>query len=304
MIKKVIATGAIAGVMMSSPLVGEAALGDHTLKQGTWDKDVHQLQQKLKDKGYFHYTETTGYYGDITTASVKDFQKRNGLKVDGITGKQTAQALLQSSLNKSNILKQGSKGYAVSGLQSELKDQGFYNYTVDGIYGPVTKRAVETFQKAKGISVDGLTGPQTIKALYGENGVRVKTEVQSAAPAQKASAPAEKTASAPAEKTASSQEKQGKTISVEATAYTANCNGCSGVTANGTNLKSNPDVKVIAVDPSVIPLNSQVYVEGYGYAVAADKGGAIQGNRIDVFYSSKDKAVEWGRKNVKVTILK
>ncbi|MCK6255992.1 peptidoglycan-binding protein [Fictibacillus sp. KIGAM418] len=294
MIKKVIATGAIAGVMMSSPLVGEAALGDHTLKQGMWDKDVHQLQQQLKDKGYFHYTETTGFYGDITAASVKDFQKRNGLKVDGIAGKRTAEALLQSSLGKSNILQQGSKGYAVSGLQSELKDQGFYNYTVDGIYGPVTVNAVKAFQKAKGIAVDGLTGPQTIKALYGENGVRVKTEVESSAPAQKASAPV---------KAASTDQKQGKTVSVEATAYTADCDGCSGVTANGTNLKANPDVKVIAVDPDVIPLNSQVYVEGYGYAVAADKGGAIQGNRIDVFYSSKQKATEWGRKNVKVTIL-
>ncbi|UZJ78078.1 peptidoglycan-binding protein [Fictibacillus sp. KU28468] len=294
MIKKVIATGAIAGVMMSSPLVGEAALGDHTLKQGMWDNDVHQLQQKLKDKGYFHYTETTGFYGDITAASVKDFQKRNGLKVDGIAGKRTAEALLQSSLGKSNILKQGNKGYAVSGLQSELKDQGFYNYTVDGIYGPVTVNAVKAFQKAKGITVDGLTGPQTIKALYGENGVRVKTEVESSAPAQKASAPV---------KAASTDQKQGKTVSVEATAYTADCDGCSGVTANGTNLKANPNVKVIAVDPDVIPLNSQVYVEGYGYAVAADKGGAIQGNRIDVFYSSKQKATEWGRKNVKVTIL-
>ncbi|MGG1575650.1 peptidoglycan-binding protein [Fictibacillus sp. NRS-1165] len=294
MIKKVIATGAIAGVMMSSPLVGEAALGDHTLKQGMWDKDVHKLQQTLKDKGYFHYTETTGYYGDITTASVKDFQKRNGLKVDGIAGKRTAEALLQSSLGKSNILKHGNKGYAVSGLQSELKDQGFYSYTVDGIYGPITVNAVKAFQKAKGITVDGLTGPQSIKALYGENGVRVKTEVQSSAPAQKTSAPV---------KPAPANQKQGKTVSVEATAYTANCDGCSGITANGTNLKTNPNVKVIAVDPDVIPLNSQVYVEGYGYAVAADKGGAIQGNRIDVFYPSKQKATEWGRKNVKVTIL-
>ncbi|SDN39383.1 3D (Asp-Asp-Asp) domain-containing protein [Fictibacillus solisalsi] len=302
MLKKVIATGAITGVIMGSPIVGEAALGDHTLKQGMWDKDVHQLQQSLKDKGYFHYTKTTGYYGDITTASVKDFQKKNGLKVDGITGKQTAEALLQSSLNKSNLLQQGSKGYAVSGLQSELKDQGFYNYTVDGIYGPVTVRAVKAFQTAKGIGIDGITGPQTIKALYSDNGVRVKTEVQSAAPAQKTA-----TASAPKaeaqETKAPAQKKQGKTISVESTAYTASCNGCSGVTANGTNLKSNPNAKVIAVDPDVIPLNSKVYVEGYGYATAADTGGAINGNRIDVFYPSKDTANQWGRKTVKVTVL-
>ena len=69
----------------------------------------------------------------------------------------------------------------------------------------------------------------------------------------------------------------GKEIYMSSTAYTASCNGCSGVTATGLNLKNNPNAKVIAVDPSVIPLGSKVYVEGYGYAVAADKGGAIKG---------------------------
>src|SRR5690606_25533069 len=61
----------------------------------------------------------------------------------------------------------------------------------------------------------------------------------------------------------------GKEFYVTATAYTASCNGCSGVTATGFNLRANPDAKVIAVDPSVIPLGSKVYVEGYGYAIAA-----------------------------------
>ena len=63
------------------------------------------------------------------------------------------------------------------------------------------------------------------------------------------------------------EESVAKELSVEATAYTADCAGCSGVTATGVNLKDNPDQKVIAVDPSVIPLGSKVYVEGYGYAI-------------------------------------
>ncbi len=95
-----------------------------------------------------------------------------------------------------------------------------------------------------------------------------------------------------------------QTMTMTATAYTAYCNGCSGVTANGTDLRANPNVKVIAVDPSVIPLGTRVWVEGYGEAVAADTGTAIKGNRIDVFIPSKEGALAWGRKSVKVTILK
>jgi 3D (Asp-Asp-Asp) domain-containing protein len=106
---------------------------------------------------------------------------------------------------------------------------------------------------------------------------------------------------APAETT--NPETTGKEITVEATAYTAECEGCSGTTRTGVDLKANPDAKVIAVDPSVIPLGSKVYVEGYGYATAEDTGGAIKGNRIDVFVPGHDTALQWGRKQVKVTII-
>lgn len=95
----------------------------------------------------------------------------------------------------------------------------------------------------------------------------------------------------------------GKEFYVTATAYTASCNGCSGVTATGFNLRANPDAKVIAVDPSVIPLGSKVYVEGYGYAIAADTGGSVKGKRIDVFFASKADAYRWGKRKVKIKIL-
>jgi uncharacterized protein YabE (DUF348 family) len=96
----------------------------------------------------------------------------------------------------------------------------------------------------------------------------------------------------------------GKEFYVSSTAYTASCNGCSGKTATGYNLHANPDAKIIAVDPSVIPLGTKVYVEGYGYAVAADTGRRIRGNKIDVFFSSKSEAYRWGQKKVKIKILK
>ncbi|KKI91611.1 hypothetical protein WQ54_13935 [Bacillus sp. SA1-12] len=94
-----------------------------------------------------------------------------------------------------------------------------------------------------------------------------------------------------------------KEFYVRSTAYTAYCSGCSGTTATGINLRANPNAKIIAVDPSVIPLGTKVYVEGYGYAVAADTGSAIKGNKIDVFLSSKSAAYRWGSKRVKIKIL-
>jgi len=94
-----------------------------------------------------------------------------------------------------------------------------------------------------------------------------------------------------------------KEIIVEASAYTASCEGCSGITATGINLKTNPNAKVISVDPTVIPLGSKVYVEGYGEAIAGDTGGAIKGNRIDVFFPSQQDAINFGVKQLKVTIL-
>lgn len=93
-----------------------------------------------------------------------------------------------------------------------------------------------------------------------------------------------------------------KTITVKATAYTASCKSCSGITAIGLNLKKNPNAKAISVDPKVIPLGTKVYVEGYGEAIAADTGGAIKGKKIDVFMPSQSKALSWGVKTVKVKI--
>ncbi|QFF97381.1 DUF348 domain-containing protein [Psychrobacillus glaciei] len=111
------------------------------------------------------------------------------------------------------------------------------------------------------------------------------------------------TASVSRGENSSSTPSGGSEFYVTATAYTAYCNGCTGVTTSGLNLKSNPDLKVIAVDPSVIPLGSKVWVEGYGYAVAGDTGGAIKGNKIDLFMPSKSKAYDFGRKKVRIKVL-
>lgn len=101
-----------------------------------------------------------------------------------------------------------------------------------------------------------------------------------------------------------------KTYTVEATAYTAYCNGCSGTTKLGTNLRKNPNAKVIAVDPNVIPLGSKVrltcksYPEINGIYIADDTGGAIKGHKIDLFIPTRLEALQFGKREVTVEIIR
>ncbi len=90
-----------------------------------------------------------------------------------------------------------------------------------------------------------------------------------------------------------------KVIKMQATAYTPWDEGCIGITKNGMVARRG----LVAVDPDVIPLGTRLYVPGYGMALAADIGGAIQGNRIDLCMESLDEAFQYGRRNIKVYIL-
>lgn len=86
---------------------------------------------------------------------------------------------------------------------------------------------------------------------------------------------------------------------MEATAYTLAEGNGDGVTSIGIV----PYHGIIAVDPSVIPYGTKVYIPGYGFAMAGDCGGAIQGNRIDLFMTSYNQAIQWGRRQVNMYIL-
>lgn len=72
-----------------------------------------------------------------------------------------------------------------------------------------------------------------------------------------------------------------------------------GTTASGTTAREG----IIAVDPSVIPLGTKVYVEGYGFATAEDTGGNIKGNTIDVYKNTESECLNWGVRNVTIYIL-
>ena len=91
-----------------------------------------------------------------------------------------------------------------------------------------------------------------------------------------------------------------ESLNMEATAYLPTAGGGAGIPAMGIPATYG----IVAVDPDVIPLGSRVYIPGYGEALAADTGGAIYGNRIDLCMEDYYQAMDFGRRNVTVFVLK
>lgn len=104
-----------------------------------------------------------------------------------------------------------------------------------------------------------------------------------------------------------------KVITCNATAYDLSFQSCGkypgdpgyGITASGTHAKYG----TVAVDPRVIPLGTRMYIESadgsfvYGYCVAEDTGGAIKGNKVDLFFNTYSECMQFGRRSVNVYIL-
>lgn len=91
-----------------------------------------------------------------------------------------------------------------------------------------------------------------------------------------------------------------QTLTMNASAYSAAEPGLDSMTASGMRAVRG----VVAVDPRVIPLGTKLYVEGYGFAIAGDTGGAIKGNRIDLCFNTVQECYQFGRRKVVVHILK
>lgn len=158
--------------------------GGTTLRYDMRSDAVLKLQQDLSKLGYYSGT-ISGHFGSKTEAAVMSFQKANGLSADGIAGSKTlakiATALGNSSSSSSSnssssnsssssaasssLLKQGTKSEAVRTLQQNLKTLGYYTGSVTGNFGPLTKEAVYSFQKANGLSADGVAGEKTLAAV-------------------------------------------------------------------------------------------------------------------------------------------
>lgn len=94
-----------------------------------------------------------------------------------------------------------------------------------------------------------------------------------------------------------------KIAEMESTAYTPDAGrGARATFRTATGRRA--EYGIVAVDPDVIPMNTLLFVEGYGFAVAADTGGAIKGNKIDVCVPTYSEARQWGRRTVRVHIFR
>ena len=118
---------------------------------------VAKLQSGLSALGY--YTGTVdGLYGAATTAAVKALQEDLGVPADGLYGPETHEALAEA-------LGGEPASEIIVALQTELKELGFYEGEIDGVYGPATIDAVKKLQAECGLTQDGIYGPETHQCL-------------------------------------------------------------------------------------------------------------------------------------------
>lgn len=169
---------------------GDAAMA-RTLRQGMKGDDVAQVQTLLRNRGYsIRYGADgsgRGTFGPQTDKAVRGFQGQSKLAVDGVVGPRTMAALQGKSSSSSGTggptsstgsLRLNSRGTGVAELQTLLRNRGYnIRYGADGsgrgTFGQQTLNAVRAFQRDAGLAVDGVAGPQTMRALRG--GVNVKS---------------------------------------------------------------------------------------------------------------------------------
>ena len=166
------------------------------LNLGDRGTEVRSMQQALSNHGYYKGS-IDGIFGPGTLRAVKSFQRDNRLTVDGIVGQSTIRSLFgDAAITDSNdttaeqnqqnddqkttaegtvilpsTLTLGDRGKDVSTVQQALSGYGYYKGKIDGIFGPGTLRAVELFQRKNRLTVDGLVGKSTARALFSDTAV-------------------------------------------------------------------------------------------------------------------------------------
>ncbi|GEN32168.1 3D (Asp-Asp-Asp) domain-containing protein [Cerasibacillus quisquiliarum] len=235
----------------------------------------------------------------LSTASAEDYSVQKGDNLWTIAN--------QFELTVDQLIEMNNLDTTVIQPKQKLVVQEAYTVKKDDTLYGIAKAhhvTVDELKEWNGLDSDIILVGQKLHMKSEGHEIKNESMTRSKQPKQQSKQVKEK-ATGQQEKNQSNRQEQpeGKTLTVTATAYTAQCKGCSGVTATGINLNHDRNKKVIAVDPNVIPLGSRVHVEGYGYAIAGDTGGAIKGNKIDIHVPTKQEAKKWGVRTVKVTVL-
>lgn len=163
-------------------------------------------------------------------------------------------------------LKRGDKNEYVKTVQQLMAVRGYYFDAIDGVFGKNTEKAVRIFQQEQGLKVSGIVDRKTFEKMKSKNLVPRKVA---------------------------------KKMKVHISAYSAEDPGCSKYASTGQLIRKG----IVAVDPTVIPLGTKMYIPGYGYGIAADIGSAIKGDTIDVAFDSRKDALKFGRRDLVIEIL-
>lgn len=160
------------------------------------------------------------------------------------------------------VAKRGMNEEIVGQIQAMLWEIKLYDGIIDHEFGPMTEQAVKSFQRKINKTQDGIVTKDLEEALAKESKLDFS--------------------------------KFKHRFFVDATAYSSEDPGCGGTTATGVAVRKG----IIAVDPNTIPLGTSIYIPGYGKAIAADIGGSIKGNVIDIAFDSRAEALYFGRKSL------
>lgn len=274
-------------------LFGNVYSVEAAASRGDVGNEVRYVQQLLANQGYL-LDKIDGAFGNNTEYAVKEFQRQMNLKVTGKVDDTTMAKLEENNkLFKKNAtstvtevserveekseakkitstnskLKFGDRNTLVREVQERLNLHGYSTSGIDSIYGRGTERAVKSFQRANGLDITGVVDAETHQLLLKEPKKPTTWRTK---------------------------------LTMDASAYSSQDPGNGSHTARGNLLRRG----LVAVDPDMIPLGTELYIEGYGYAVADDTGGAIRGNKIDLAMDSHEEAIYFGRQEVVVYILK
>ena len=130
---------------------------------GEKNDDILKYQNRLQTLGFLT-TAPDSSFGPDTKAAVQRFQEANGIIADGNIGPATITALMSDEAQVS-ALAVGSEGTQVINVQERLKKLGYFSGNVSGYFGSATEKAVRSFQKRNGLTVDGRVGPSTMNTL-------------------------------------------------------------------------------------------------------------------------------------------